>query len=67
MFKVIVKSLPYFFLPIRVTKLCHSDGTRPHQVRVLRVFGLLSARLGKHSGKAYLMRPGFVKMTKFEI
>ncbi len=45
-------------------KPCHLDETRPHQVRVPRVFALLSACKCMHSDKAHLMRTGLVKMTR---
>ena len=51
----------------RVSQPCHLVETRPHQVRVTRVFAFLSARLGKHPSKAHLMRTGLDKMTRLGI
>jgi len=46
---------------------CLPDGTRPHQVRFVRVLVLSGTQKGKYSGYAHLMRTGLVKMTKLGI
>ena len=53
-------------LPGANPKPCHSVGTRPHEVRVTRVFALLDALECKYSGYAYLMRTGSDRMTRLE-